>query len=137
MLNRSSRLVIFAVLASTVASVGAVMADEAPGSADPIAGVEAPIAMSDARAHGVHVHFSRGAGKRARFDVYDTGCDNHQVYVVWKINNGRTQRKNYNGGCNSKMSFYLRGGSFNIQYRACVDVQLGKDLCSGWVHDHN
>jgi len=79
--------------------------------------------------------FNRGAPPF--FDLFDAKCDAHQVYVLYRINNGSWTRRSNGGGCGTTLRIPLPNSGFNIEYKACVDVQFASDPCSGSVFDHN
>jgi hypothetical protein len=69
--------------------------------------------------------------------LFDAKCDAHQVYVVYRINNGGATRVNNGGGCNTTLRIPLPNSGFNIAYHACVDIQGAPDVCAGDKFDHN
>lgn len=86
---------------------------------------------------------STGSGARATFDsasgifrLYDTKCDSHPVFLVYKFQ-GKESRFDYSGGCNTQGGTYkpsLQHGK-RITYKACVNVQHWADKCSGESDD--
>lgn len=84
---------------------------------------------------GAAVCFARGTPAHLILD--DTACDGHGVYVLYRVNAGAEKRANNSSGCGNRATIAVQSGSFNIQYRVCVDIQLGGDRCSAFVFDHN
>jgi hypothetical protein len=69
--------------------------------------------------------------------VLDAKCDSHSAYVDYFINDVRQKHGANGGGCNSTLRIPV-SGSYNIKYRACIDLQLSDDLCAkDWSFDHN
>ncbi|MFC4852381.1 hypothetical protein [Actinophytocola glycyrrhizae] len=70
------------------------------------------------------------------FRLYDTSCDGNPVYLVYKINGGSENRHDFSGGCNNSAEYnksYSEGAL--VEYKACVNIRLGIDRCSGWSDD--
>jgi hypothetical protein len=90
----------------------------------------------------VEAWFNRTGGDSACsgpcFALLDASCDLHPVYVEYQINDGSWTRKSNNGTCGTTLRIPLPGGSYNIRYHACVDVQFGSDQCPPRdTFDHN
>lgn len=71
------------------------------------------------------------------FELSDTGCDSHSVYLKYKVSGGGEQRADYSGGCgtSSLINRDFPEGA-RVDYRACVNIQLGADRCGGWTTDY-
>ncbi len=71
------------------------------------------------------------------FKLYDTSCDGNPVYLRYKINGGSENRINYSGGCGTHGTYnksYAEGA--RVEYKACVNIELSVDRCSGWSTDY-
>lgn len=105
----------------------------------PRAASSSSIALTDGT-RAAEAFFNRSGGDAACggpcIALFDAKCDAHSVYVEYQINNGGVTRKTNGGGCNTTLRIPL-SGNFNISYKACVDIQLGSDVCGPTRFDHN
>jgi hypothetical protein len=71
------------------------------------------------------------------FRLYDTSCDGNPVYLVYKISGGSENRIDFSGGCD-KSGEYNKSYAENtrVEYKACVNIDLAPDRCSGWSTDY-
>jgi len=95
------------------------------------------IAASTSGTVAARACFNRGTGAGASIDLTDVKCDAHSVYVLYTINTNNQVRKENSSGCHTTLHIPLQRGSFQIQYKTCVDIQLAPDICSNIVFDHN
>lgn len=110
-----------------------------PWSASAAASSSAIVNTSDTRAGEAFFNRPNGThGSNAWIDVYDAKCDAHSVYVYFEVPGWPPDGRRFtnDGGCGTTSGVNIAPGQ-TIQYKVCVDVQLGNDPCSGWKTDHS
>ncbi|MFF3547498.1 hypothetical protein ACFYXD_37415 [Streptomyces platensis] len=69
--------------------------------------------------------------KGDRFVLYDTACDNHEIYVEWNVGTFGPIEEHFSGGCHKHRTFKHKWKkNATVRYHLCRNVQWGSDNCT-------